>query len=112
MAEAHARHRRGIECGTQYATETGEIAREGSAALPDLVAAIASDTSSDEAVFVFYMMGDQALEALPELLELSNSANGRVRDVALEALSAMLSARPLDECFGQHSLANDKDPER
>ena len=67
---------------------------------------------ADEAVFVFYMMGDQALEALPELLELSNSANGRVRDVALEALSAMLSARPLDERFGQHSLANDKDPER
>jgi len=76
LAEAHARHRRGIECGTQYATETGEIAREGSAALPDLVAAIASDTNSDEAVFVFYMMGDQALEALPELLEPSNSAGG------------------------------------
>jgi hypothetical protein len=91
LAEAELRHRNGIECGTQYLFEMADLADQAYAAgaTHALVAAIMSGPGRQEAVMVLGMLGPDAANVAPDLVQLAGSSNPEAADAALRAIDGM-----------------------
>ncbi len=99
LVVAERQHAQGIECGTQYMFDMAALARTADKHVPELVEAIRSGVGVSHALVLLHFMQERALVAVPAFLDLSRHPDPTVRQRAIDALNAALTAAdPQDSC--------------
>jgi len=99
LVVAERQHAQGIECGTQYMFDMAALAQTADKHVPELVEAIRSGVGASHALFLLHFMQERALVTVPAILDLSRDPDPTVRQRAIEALNAALTAAdPQDSC--------------
>jgi hypothetical protein len=88
-----ARHKSGIECGTQYLFEMADIAARAKGHPDVLVSAIEHGAGRYEAATVLALLGPAGAEAVPDLVSLAGRGDLEVATVALGAVDAITEFR-------------------
>jgi hypothetical protein len=91
LAEAELRRRSGIEGGTQYLFEMAALADQAVAedAIPEVVAAVRSGPGRQEAATVLSILGADAADVVPDLVDLAGGPDREAADAALRAIDGM-----------------------
>jgi hypothetical protein len=93
---ADARHKTGIECGTQYLFEMADIAARAKGQMGGLLSVIELGSGRHEAVTVLTLLGPAAADAIPRLVELAGRSDTDLAEAALRAIDGI--TYPREDC--------------